>query len=102
MNDIPKKKRRRRGTTYSDADVLEYIDHFWHRRHYSPALRDIKAGCDINSLNTVSIAMKSLKERGLIHYHDGLARSIVITPAGKAEVKKLKENQDEDISTRLQ
>lgn len=97
MDDIPKKKRRRRGTAYSDADVLEYIDFFWRRRNYSPSLRDIKSACDINSLNTVFGVIKSLKERGLVHHQDGLARSIVLTPAGKAEVKKLKENQQDEL-----
>jgi repressor LexA len=67
------------------ARIYEFIAHFIQREGFSPTIRDICEGCEIQSTSTVHSYLKRLESEGKINYTSGKRRAITLTdPAAVA------------------
>ena len=56
--------------------ILLAISLFWRKNGYAPSIRELQALCDISSTSVVTYHLERLRERGLIDYADGSARTL--------------------------
>ena len=61
------------------ASVLDYVKAHWKQRRFSPSVREIVVGCELNSTSVAVHHLALLEERGDITREPGIARSIVVT-----------------------
>ncbi len=59
--------------------MYQYIAKFLDTHGYSPSIRDIGSGCNIQSTSTVHAYLKRLEAEGKINYSSGKRRAITLT-----------------------
>lgn len=60
-------------------DLYSFIRDFIEKNEYSPSFRDIQKGCEYSSTSMIKADLEELKEKGLIKYEEGKARTIRTT-----------------------
>lgn len=60
------------------AKIYSFIEHFIETEGFSPAIRDICTGCNIQSTSTVHSYLKRLEAEGKITYSSGKRRAITL------------------------
>jgi SOS-response transcriptional repressor LexA len=65
-------------------EVLAWIDAYCVRHGYSPTVRDICTAFKWSSPNTAALHLDRLQIRGLVEAVPGTARTLRVTPAGRA------------------
>lgn len=65
--------------TTRQADILKFIWDWQSSHAYAPSNRDIQAALDISSNSVVAYNLRALREKGLVDYIDGEARTLHIT-----------------------
>lgn len=77
------------GPTDKQVSLLEFIAGFGERHGYPPSLADIRRHHGARSATAGRDMLVSLERKGLITRRRYLARSIVLTPKGRAELALL-------------
>lgn len=78
------RNKRRRPVADSQRAFLSHLMREIRRRGYSPTMRDLAAQLRITR-TAIALRLKSLVRRGYVTVSAGTARSVVVTPLGKAE-----------------
>lgn len=78
--------------TKKQRELLSFIEGFITEHGYSPSYREIRNGCNYNSIATVSLHVNSLIDRGHLRKRDNAARSLEVVEQPEA-TKKLQTNE---------
>jgi hypothetical protein len=76
------------GLTPALANVLQFVDRYIEEHGYSPSYRDIIAETGHVAVSGAHRMVHALSLRGYIHFLPANRRSISISPAGKAWLKR--------------
>ena len=68
-----------KGLTKRQREVVDFIDEFIHKNHFSPSYRDIMAHFGFSSLGSVHCHLKILRRKGFVSQEDHCSRSITLT-----------------------
>ena len=72
------------------VQTLKFIHQHRNEKGYPPSIREIQAGLDFHSTNSVWYWLTSLEEDGYITREPGISRGIDITKLGQKELLRRK------------
>ena len=67
---------------YSARDFVLAIEAYHETNGYAPSVRDLQDSMGVSSTSVVNYWLKACRERGLIDFRNGIARSLTISPEG--------------------
>jgi SOS-response transcriptional repressor LexA len=76
------------GLTRRQAQVLRFIGRYFDVRGYAPSYDEINAACTLGGKGHVCEQVAHLRERGYVNFLEHRTRSIKLTDAGEAYVRR--------------